>query len=238
MDRRRFLFGASGVAASVPLALSVSAAPYRAAGIEVPDTALAAAAMAIAKSSLPSPILNHCLRTFFFAELVAALKNIEHDREVVFVASILHDTGLSPLHMSKRERFEVDGANVARSLVEAHGVPAARADLIWDAIALHDDGGIARWKQPEVVLVNAGVNTDFGAFLDVLNRGQVSEILRAAPRGDFVPVFIEAVAEIARRKPFATGNCFVTDVAYRKVPGFHLDNFCDVVKDDPFASFT
>ena len=182
-------------------------------------------------------IFNHSLRTFFFAELVATAKGIGHDREAVFVASILHDTGLSAAYMSERNRFEVDGANLAKSLLAKHSVPFDRVALIWDAIALHDDGGIARWKQPEVMLVNAGVTTDFGAFLDILNRRQVSEVLHAAPRDNFVPVFIDTVAKVARRKPFATGNCFVTDVAYRKVPGFHLDNFCDVVKDDPFASF-
>ena len=181
-------------------------------------------------------IFNHSLRTFFFAELVATAKGIGHDREAVFVASILHDTGLSAAYMSERNRFEVDGANLAKSLLAKHSVPFDRVALIWDAIALHDDGGIARWKQPEVMLVNAGVTTDFGAFLDILNRRQVSEVLHAAPRDNFVPVFIDAVAKVAR-KPFDTGNCFVTDVAYRKVAGFHLDNFCDVVKDDPFASF-
>jgi hypothetical protein len=29
----------------------------------------------------------------------------------------------------------------------------------------------------------------------------------------------------------------VTDVAVRMVPGFHLENFCDEVKEDPFADY-
>ena len=31
---------------------------------------------------------------------------------------------------------------------------------MWDAVSLHDNGGIARWKQPEVMLVNAGIGAD------------------------------------------------------------------------------
>lgn len=236
MNRSGFLWGAYGCAASLPASIGAeSSQPVT--GVAIPNTALAEEATALARSSEPIEIYYHSLRAFLFAELVAAAKNIEHDREAVYVASILHDAGLAGAHISARERFEVDGANVARSLLTQHGVSRERADLIWDAIALHDNGGIARWKQPEVVLVNAGVAADFGAYLEILDRRQISQVLKAAPRDNFVPVFIAAVAEVARRKPFATGNCFVTDVAYRKVAGFHLDNFCDLVKDDPFASY-
>ncbi|MBV8149354.1 MAG: phosphohydrolase, partial [Candidatus Eremiobacteraeota bacterium] len=112
-----------------------------------------------------------------------------------------------------------------------------RADLIWDAVALHDQGGIARWKQPEVMLVNAGVNTDFGANLDILDRSDVIAVLKAAPRDRFVPVFLNVVAAYVKRKPFATGNSWITDVGYRMVPGFHLDNFVDEVQADPFAGY-
>ena len=59
----------------------------------------------------------------------------------------------------------------------------------------------------------------------------------AAPRSGFVDEFLSAVAVVAKRKPFATGNCFVTDVGYRMVKGFHLTNFCDDVRDDPFAHY-
>ncbi len=114
---------------------------------------------------------------------------------------------------------------------------SGRARLIWDAIALHDQGGIARWKAPEVMLVNAGVSADFGAYLQLMNRDNIIAILSTAPRTDFVPVFLDAVAAVARRKPQATGNCFVTDVGYRMVPGFHLENFCDAVLEDPFAAY-
>lgn len=206
-------------------------------GISVPDTRLAKEATAIAKAALPAEIFNHSLRTFLFAELIAKVKKIDHDAEIVYVASILHDTGMSPKYMSARRPFEVDGANVARKLLAKHGVADVRADLAWDAVALHDNGGIASQKQAEVMLVNAGVGADFGGYLELMSRPQIIRVLKAAPRDRFIDVFINASAVVAKRKPDSCAHSFVADVGYRKVPGFQLANFCDEVKEDPFASY-
>jgi len=234
MQRSDFLNACSAIAATT----LAGAAPASAiAGIKVPDTALAREATSAALAAEPVEIFNHSLRSFLFAELIARAKGLTHDGEAVYVAAILHDAGLSPAHMSESERFEVDGANFARGLLQRFGVTGPRADLVWDAISLHDSGGIARWKAPEVMLVNAGVAADFGGYLGLLQRDDVRAVLSAAPRTRFVPVFLDAVAAVAKRKPNATGNCFVTDVAYRMVPGFHLENFCDAVKTDPFAGY-
>jgi hypothetical protein len=234
MQRSDFLSACGAITA----ATFVAATPgSTVAGIAIPDTPLSKEATLAAQSSEPIEIFNHSLRTFLFAELIAKAKNLEHDAELVYVAAILHDTGLSAAHMSATERFEVDGANFARQLLSRHGVTGDRADRVWDAISLHDSGGIARWKQPEVMLVNAGVSADFGSSLQLMQRNDVVAVLTTAPRNGFIPVFLDVVASVARRKPQATGGCFVTDVAYRMVPGFHLEDFCDAVKQDPFAGY-
>ncbi len=233
MCRSEFL----NVCSAVSAATLVGAAPP-VPELHIANTPLAAEATLAAKTSEPIEIFNHSLRSFLFAELIAKARGLSHDVEAVYVASILHDTGLTARHMSDSERFEVDGANLARRILERHGIVGGRAELIWDAISLHDQGGIARWKPVEVMLVNAGVSADFGAYLNLLDRSEIIEVLTAAPRNGFIPVFLEAVASVARRKPHATGNCFVTDVGYRMVPGFHLDNFCDEVGSDPFSAYS
>jgi hypothetical protein len=210
----------------------------RIAGVQVPDSALARRATEIARAAGPVEIFNHSLRTYLFAELIARAKHLAHDPELVYVASILHDTGMSPTHMSAMNPFEVDGANVARTLLAEHGITGLRSDLTWDAIALHDNGGIARHKQVEVMLVNAGVSADFGSYLDVLKRADVIAVLQAAPRTNFIEVFLNAAAAVAARKPMAAAHSFVADVGYCKVPGFHLPSFCEAVKTDPFAEYT
>lgn len=233
MHRAEFLNACCAIASTAV----AGTAPRTIAGLEIPDTPLAKEATETARASEPAEIFNHSLRTFLFAELIAKSKALSHDVEAVYVAAILHDTGLTPAHMSRSQRFEVDGANLARKVLASHGVSGSRADLIWDAISLHDQGDIARWKATEVTLVNAGVAADFGAYLGAMARGDVIAVLHAAPRDGFIAVFLDAVANVAKAKPQATGNSFVTDVGYRMVPGFHLVNFCDAVKGDPFAAY-
>ncbi len=238
MHRSTFLNALLAIAAAAPAHAGTIGAAKRIAGVAIPDTPLAMEALAIARSVEPAPILNHSLRTYLFAELIAKAKNIHHDVEIVYVASILHDTGLSAKYMSAANPFEVDGANVAQSLLARHGVSQSRTSLAWDAIALHDNGGIARHKQTEVMLVNAGVAADFGASLDTIGGTGIVAVLDAAPRAHFVDAFLAAAAVVAKRKPFASAHSFVADVGYCKVPGFHLPSFCDEVKPDPFAAYT
>lgn len=208
------------------------------AGVTIPDSALAREATNIARAAEPAEIFDHSLRTYLFAELIAKAKGLPHDCELVYVASILHDTGMSSRYMSARNPFEVDGASVARKLLNQHGISGPRSDLAWDAIALHDNSGIAQHKQAEVLLVNAGVSADFGGYLELLKRADIIAVLDAAPRTNFVDVFLKTTAVLAARKPLAAAHSFVADVGYCKVPGFHVPSFCDAVKTDPFADYT
>jgi hypothetical protein len=224
---------------AIPMERNIAGVPMdkNIAGVTIPDTRLAREATEIARLSEPAEIFNHSLRTYLFAELIAKEKRVSHDVEIVYVASILHDTGLSSKHMSPKFPFEVDGANVARALLQKHGVSDLRSNLAWDAIALHDNGGIAQHKQGEVMLVNAGVSADFGAYLDSLSRADVSSVLEAAPRTHFIDAFLKAAATVAQRKPLAAAHSFVADVGYCKVHGFHLPSFCEEVRGDPFADY-
>lgn len=236
MHRADFLTALTSAAAAIPLPGSITSTPREVAGVVIPDSALALDARAIALESEPIEIYYHSLRTFVFGELLARSRQLDHDVEAAYVAAILHDTGLSPKHMSKENRFEIDGANAAQDLLSRHGVSESRISAVWDAIAFHDSS-FAAWKGEISQLVSDGVGLDFGANIEALRRDDVVAVLGALPRTNFIPVFLRAVSEIGRRKPFATGKCFVTDVAYRMVPGFHLANFCDQVKPDPLAAF-
>src|ERR1700687_5967454 len=121
MDRLRFLNALLAVGISLPVGTAMAKSTRRIAGIALPDTRSAREAEAIAKAVLPAEIYNHSLRTFLFAELVAKVRKIDHDVEVVYVASLLHDTGMSPKYMSDPNPFEVDGANIARDVITKNG---------------------------------------------------------------------------------------------------------------------
>lgn len=237
MHRSTFVNAMFALSVAMPVDIGTITMGKRIAGVTIPDTRVAREATKIARSAEPPEIFNHSLRTYLFAELIAEAKKISHDLEIVYVASILHDTGLSQAHMSAEHPFEVDGANVAKALLRRHGFSDVRSDLAWDAVALHDNGGIARHKQAEVMLVNAGVGADFGAYLDTLAHSAVVDVLEAAPRTNFIDAFLSAAAAVAKRKPLAAAHSFVADVGYCKVPGFHIPSFCNEVRTDPFAGY-
>jgi hypothetical protein len=237
MDRSNFLFSLVALAGGSTALAGVTTQWKKVAGVDVPDSPLAKEATAVAQACEPIEIFNHSLRTYLFAELIAQAQGIAHDPELVYVASILHDTGLTAAYMSDSNPFEVDGANVVKDLLGKHGIPEAKAFLAWDAVALHDNSGIAQHKQPEVQLVSAGVGADFGGYASLLSSDQIKAVFAAAPRKDFITVFLDAAAVVAQKKPLATAHSFVADVGYCKVRGFHLPSFCDEVKPDPYAGF-
>ncbi|MCA2223186.1 hypothetical protein [Nonomuraea aurantiaca] len=58
------------------------------------------------------------------------------------LADVMHDLGLGTL-AAGQARFEVEGADLAASVLTEHGIAAADVDRVWEAIALHSSVGIA-----------------------------------------------------------------------------------------------
>ena len=71
------------------------------------------------------------------------------DEEAASCGAVLHDLGLVPAY-----RFEVDGADPAREFCSKYQGSPERADLVWEAIALHPSVGIAFWVAAEIALVH------------------------------------------------------------------------------------
>ncbi|KAI1869084.1 uncharacterized protein JN550_006071 [Neoarthrinium moseri] len=131
--------------------------------LSFPLVPLAVKAFEYTKEHTSEILYNHTARTAYWA-LILAKKLPQFasiDVEVVVVSSILHDVGMATdKGMLKKElRFEVDGANIARTWLtgqlaeEGGGWDAHRVQLLWDAIALHTTPSIALHKQPEVALM-------------------------------------------------------------------------------------
>lgn len=209
------------------------------AGVAIPDSQVCRDATNLVRDCERPEIFNHSLRSFILAELIGATRSMKHDTELLYLATIMHDVGLVSKYRSETDRFEVDGANVARAFMAQQGLAEGQQDIVWDAIALHSSGSIARWKKPEVALANAGIVTDVhGVYLKELNPAAVRATLRFAPRTHFVDVFLAELAAVAQAKPESTANSFVADVGYRTVPHFHLTNFVDEMRgDDPLLAF-
>jgi hypothetical protein len=92
----------------------------------------------------------------------------------------LHDLGLGTSAPGK-ERFEVEGADLAAELLRRHGVATADVDRVWEAIALHSSLGIADRRGLLTCLTHKGVFTDVGQFTG-LQEGLRQQVFAAYPR--------------------------------------------------------
>ena len=79
----------------------------------VPDSKLAREATALVRDTEPSLLFNHSTRVYYFASLAGKRRGLKFDPELLYVAAMFHDMGLTPRYSSKSDRFEVDGANAA-----------------------------------------------------------------------------------------------------------------------------
>ena len=184
------------------------------AGVTVPDTALCNAALDLLEASSPEFLCTHCLRTYIFGSLaVRGIGRSIVDEEAAFCSAVLHDLGLVPAYLGEN-RFEVDGADAARKFCSKHRVSPERADLVWEAIAVHTSTGIASRMAAEIALVHLGAGLElFGLGLDHVPPQVIEEVLDKYPRLDFKAEFRKLLVKHCRRNSAAQVLTWTDDVA-------------------------
>ena len=151
----------------------------------LPTGAVADASLAIARSSVSRPILDHSIRSFLFARLLAehegCLNDAAYDEDLLFAATVLHDLGLGE-HATGEARFEVEGADLAAAVLRRHSVAEGDIDRVWEAIALHSSVGIAHRRGLLTSLTHKGVFIDAGRITVAVADRLRQEVLNAYPR--------------------------------------------------------
>lgn len=230
--------GAIPSAVADPNTASTAAAntlPSTVAGVRIPDSSLAREAVAFVRSACPETLFNHVMRTYVFGSLVFDRNGVRYDQELVFVAAVLHDLGLVEAFQTPTERFEVDGADAARRFLQEQRVPAERAELVWDAIALHTSVGIATRKRPEIALISVGSGLDFtGNDLQQIPADAVDEVLTAFPRLGFKQDALDKMISLCRTKPMAEIMHPFAEVGRRHIPDFPVPTVEDLLLAAPF----
>lgn len=205
-------------------------------GISAPDSELARKASNLVEHVHSKPLLHHVHRTWWFADFLGRARGLKYDREAVYLAALLHDLGLTE-EFAADQRFEVDGADAASKFLRANGYAEQKAELVWDAIALHSSAGIADRKQPEIALIYMGAHVDvMGLRLEEITPSLVEDTLALYPRIGMKAAFTQAVAEVARKKPFTAIGTGLADVGRRHIHGFDCPNVCDLIDNAPFDS--
>src|SRR5712675_2610334 len=129
-------------------------------GIRIPDSKLARAITELVRDTETPLLFDHSSRVYLWGALAGKRRGLKFDPELLYAGAMFHDMGLTHQHSSQTERFEVDGANVARDFLRSHGIAQQDIETVWTAIALHTTPGIPQHMHPVIALVTAGVEMD------------------------------------------------------------------------------
>lgn len=206
-------------------------------GIKIPDSKIAREATELVRHHETEMLFNHSVRVFVFGAMKGVRQNLKFNSELLYVAALFHDLGLIDTYHTETKRFEVDGADAAREFLKSHGISELKADLVWEAIALHTTPGIPQYMRPEIALTNAGVLVDVvGIGYDEYTPEQRDQVIAAFPRGNFKSEFIEVQTCSALKKPQTTFGTVNFDYIEYRDPTFRKPNACTWIHNNPWHS--
>jgi HD domain len=201
-------------------------------GVTIPDSKLAREATELVRDTESPLLFNHSTRVYYFASLAGKRQELKFDPELLYIAAMFHDMGLTPQHSSKSDRFEVDGANTARAFLRQHNISQQETDTVWTAIALHTTPGIPQYMHPVIALLTNGVEMDvLGIAYSEFTEADRQAIVAAYPRTEhFKEDIIQAFYDGIKHKPGTTFGNVKADVLADKDPKFQRINFCSVIR--------
>lgn len=206
-------------------------------GIAIPDSSLARQAAQLVREAESDFLFQHSTRVYLWGALAGKRKGLTFDPELLYMAALFHDMGLTTGFRESRLRFEVDGANAARDFLRGHGIPETDVERVWLAIALHTTPGISEHLHPIAALTAEGVMMDlvglgYGEFTEA-QRDAVEAVHPHSPR--FAEDLLQALYDGLRHRPETTHGTGLADVMADKDPHFHRRNFCSLMRHSPFA---
>jgi len=189
--------------------LSVDAVP--------PQTALVRAATAWAEEVHEPWLLRHSLRTWMFGHLLGQLDGIDFDPDSLYLASLLHDVGLTANHRVPQGDggvgcacFAVHGAHVSEQKLLELGASPLLASEVADAIGMHLNASVSVESGAAAHLVSQGAGLDVvGARASDVGRRLIGEVIARYDRTGFAAEFQAVLrAENVERPTSRTASFF------------------------------
>jgi hypothetical protein len=197
--------------------------PLRLAGIPVPSSAVAGAAVEAAQAFSPPALVNHCARSYLFAASLAAATGITVDHELLFVATMLHDLGLEPAFDNHTLPFEHAGGHAAWMFAAGAGWPPGRRARATQIIVAHMQD-VEPAYEPEGYVLAAATSLDISGRRPDLWPGElITEIVRAHPRLDLGTRFTACFQDQAARKPTSSAADAVRSGVAERIAANPLD---------------
>jgi len=204
-------------------------------GIRIPDSQMARKVTEFIRDAEGDMLFRHSMRVYLWGAFHGERHALAFDPELLYVAAMFHDFGLTARFRESQLRFEVDGANAARDFLRGHNIPERDVEKAWLAIALHTTPGIPEHLEPEIALVNAGAAMDVvGRGYDQFRSDQRDAVISAYPRGqDFEHSIIDAFYEGMKHRPQTTYGTFNDDYLAFKDPTFRRFDVCAIILSSP-----
>lgn len=173
--------------------------------IRLPDSRSSQQALALITRLGQPWVLNHSVRTFVWGAMIAQKDGIGFDEELFYIASLLHDLGLTEAHNCKDATcacFAVEGARAAEDFASGLGWSNERRDLLSEAISLHLNVRVGLEQGAEAHLLHEGAALDvIGARIRELHPDTVQSVLTDWPRVNFKAEVSASIKAQARLRP-------------------------------------
>ena len=206
--------------------------------IGVPASNMARRAAQIIRDGEGDLLFQHSMRVYCWAVLAGKRKGLAFDSELLYVAAMFHDYGLTAGYGESHLRYEVDGANAARAFLRSEGISEADAQSVWLAIALHTTNGISPHLYPIASLLAEGANMDLvGAGFDGFTAEQRNAVEAAYPRPPkFAEAFLQTLYDSLKHRPETTQGNGLADVMAYKDPSFPRRDFSSLMRKSHWAT--
>ncbi|WMX17188.1 HD domain-containing protein [Aureispira sp. CCB-E] len=171
--------------------------------IRIPDSKFADLSNELAKETYDVPLYKHCVRTYFFASMLAQYEGYKIDEELLYISAILHDLGISETHKQKACSccFAVVGAELAYDFASQIGVEEQRAQQIYNAISIHLNPLVSNNQTPEAVVLSRGAFLDVSGFSHrCIPKRELVKLNTTYSRTNFSDALIDTVDNINHLK--------------------------------------
>ncbi len=192
-----------------------------------PDSELCIETTALWSLVAPDWLAAHGHRTYYFARALAELDSLSPDPELLYVACLLHDLGLTKHAVPSDDVpcFALNGAREAGILTGIHRDSAA-ADIVNEAIAMHLNVVVPIEAGEIHYLVAAGTLIDVaGPRLQQLPNDLIAAILVEHPRGAFAEKIGETMDKCGARYPETRCGYLKNDLGIVSLVGEHPLDF-------------
>ncbi len=146
-------------------------------------------------------MIGHGYRTWMFGAGLATLDGATLDMELLYVASLLHDFGLS--QAVDGEDFTLRSAGRLQRCADEAGLEPATVDQAADAITVHAGPGITIERDGALgVYVQAGAMLDLaGMRVGDLSRAYRDDVINAHPRAGVTADLLARIKAEASANP-------------------------------------